>query len=532
MRVHIVSYDLHRDRVLARFAQILVQQLKWTISRYPDPNADLNYFLPYLTYQPCTTKTAAWFTHRDTLNPKKAQKWDYVAQHVDICTTSARQYLSVLPDGSRLMLPPLERDRFTIPNRHLEKKVIGVSGYVYHDGRKGEDLIGQLVKTRLPVEWRASGRGWPVPTRHYPWRSLPSFFQALDLFICASRVEGIPMPPLESLSCGVPIVIPRGVGLLDDIPEIPGIYRFDSGSYSSLYSAVTRALGEKHPIDREALRALTGIYHEGAWIESHQQLSDPKPIVVKRESLPEWKGRCGMYCVAFGKPARQCADRLIKSFKKYLPDIPVAFVGTTPMNTGEDFFIQQPDADVGGRIAKLKVNELAPKEWQYILYLDADTEIVSSDVTFLFQVLQDGWEYVICRDYMPSIQKQRRSDNAAEMKLTFEVLGDDHLMSWNGGVFSFRRNKRTAQFFTNWIQEWNRWGRRDQAALLRAMWSIPLKIFMLGHEFNTVPHYFDPNKTAGILHHATKARRWGKKGKIIPFRLDDPRAREYINDGE
>jgi len=479
-------------------------------------------------------KTAAWFTHRDTTNAGKMKKWDGVAAAVDICTTSARRYLADLPEGSRLMRPPVERERFTIPNRPLQKHIVGVSGYVYNDKRKGEDLIAQLVLSKLPLEWRASGRGWPhLSTRHYPWRSLHTFFQALDLFICASRIEGIPMPPLEALSCGVPIIIPKGVGMLDDLPDMAGIYRFDNGSYPSLYAAVRTALDDKTPIQRDHLRAITADYTDESWLADHQQLVTPSTLIKVRDPLPSWEGRSGIYCVAYGRPARICADRLIKSCKKYIPAIPVAFAGVEPMNAGEDIFINQPDIDVGGRFAKLQVNNLAPKEWQYILYLDADTEIVSADMTFLFKILQDGWEFVITKDYMATIQKMRRPDNGAEIKQTFQLLGDDQLMSFNGGVFAFRRNAQTKKFFDCWISEWNdKWARRDQAALLRALWRYPLKTFVLGHEFNSVPHYFDPKETAGILHWATKARRWGSRGKLIPHRLDDPRAWDYVNKGD
>jgi len=61
----------------------------------------------------------------------------------------------------------------------------------------------------------------------------------------------------------------------------------------------------------------------------------------------------GIYCVAFGDPARACAVRMIETAKQHIPEIPIAFCGDKKIGL-EDHFIKQPDSDVGGRRAKLK----------------------------------------------------------------------------------------------------------------------------------------------------------------------------------
>jgi hypothetical protein len=122
-----------------------------------------------------------------------------------------------------------------------------------------------------------------------------------------------------------------------------------------------------------------------------------------------------------------------------------------------------------------------------------------------------------------------RPDNLDECQATFLRTGTDELIQLNGGVFAFRRNERTREFFDAWHAEWQRWGKRDQAALLRALFDHPLKLYVLGNEWNTITRYDDPKISAGILHYPLTARRW--RGLIHP-RLDDPEAWAQVKEFE
>ncbi len=114
-----------------------------------------------------------------------------------------------------------------------------------------------------------------------------------------------------------------------------------------------------------------------------------------------------------------------------------------------------------------------------------------------------------------------RPDNTEETNVTFKELGGRDWLQLNGGVMAFRRCSRVERFFQLWLEEWNRYGGRDQAALHRALWRQPLRTYVLGNEWNTVTHYDDIAITAGILHRPQTARRW--KGKI-KGRLDGEEA--------
>lgn len=226
----------------------------------------------------------------------------------------------------------------------------------------------------------------------------------------------------------------------------------------------------------------------------------------------------GIYVVGFGDPARRCALDLLESCRKYIPDIPVCFCGEKSLD-GEDIFISQADLDVGGRIAKLKAYDLTPKEWKSVLYLDADTEIISSDVLFFFDLIEDGWEFAIAKDphLMDTVASFRRKGNIREMQEIESELCTLHALMYNGGVWAFGRSKRIKAFFDRWQVEWQKHGNKDQGALLRAMYKDPLRVYLLGNEWNFFEKYSKGIEAVAIKHYPGKARRW--KGQI-PGRID------------
>jgi hypothetical protein len=527
LRVHIIVDRLDTNRILPRKAKYLAQLNRWTVSQEIDPVADLNYFMNYIPWRQRynnwhETPIGGYFTHRDDNNDTKALWWDDCARAMDLRITSSRLNLQWLPDDTQFARPPVEVDRFKITKPPKgERPVVGVSGYSYGDGRKGEQLIKRLAQSQTGkrLDLRASGRGWPVPTHKYTWEQMPGFFQSLDVLVVPSLYEGVPMPPLEALACGVKVVIPRNVGIMDDLPDIDGIYRYDCGDADDMTEAVEHAAFSP-PVDREALRAvITRNYTPATWAHDHmiavENFLYGQPEVGE---LPDWHGRAGVYMVAFGGPSRKCAETAITALKTHMPGLPVALVSTEPLNAGEDVFISLPDRDIGGRVAKLKMDELAPADWQYVLYMDADTEVVD-DISPLLQFLVDGWELVICRDMgkYATVGMMKRPDNLDECKIVWDMMGSKELFQYNGGMMGFRRNGRTRRLFAEWQHEYERFLKRDQGALLRAIYTYPVRMLVLHNQWNATDRYdFPPGKIA-VLHHNTQARRWSG---IIDARTD------------
>jgi len=547
-RVNIVCRNHNDDRVIPRFSRYLAKRWGWTVTAAPSGPADLVYLSGYFESQMCKTwpavPVASYFTHREEEPPgnDKAKLFDSVARRVQLRIATAAMYADILAaHGPTVQIDaPVERDKFTIPSKRNKRPVCGFSGYTYRNKRKGEDLVQGIVRAPVAkkVDWRASGRGWPVPTRRYPWREMPGFYQSLDVLVVTSRVEGVPMPPLEAMACGVSVVVPQGVGLLDELPDVLGIHRYKRGDLHSLLGALNAALKARGDVDREALREVTTPYAVEAWCEQHREAfmelldgpdagletedaADEAPIeVVDDTPEPEdqhTESQRGIYVVAFGDPARKCALRLMTSAKKHMPEIPIALCAAKKIGP-EDVLIVQPDSDIGGRRAKLKAYELAPAEWASVLYLDADTEVVAP-IRFYFELIEDGWEFVICKDphLMDTMHAFKRRNNARELSETAEKVHTLHTLQYNGGVWAFGRNPHIKRFFVRWLAAWEKYAGRDQAALIRAMYTEPLKVYLLGNEWNTFPKYTKGIKTAGLMHYPGDARRWTG---MIPGRID------------
>ena len=553
--VNVVCRNLNDDRVIPRFARYLRDYLGWDLTAAPADGYDVTYLMAYFEGQKVKEwpdhPVAAYFTHREEqpLKNAKARLFDRMAQRVDLRVMMSRIYGDMVVEHGPTIQPPLpvEQDRFTIDKAPKgTRPVFGLSGYTYSNHRKGEDLVRGMLESLIAqkVDWRASGRGWPVPTKRHQWADMPRFYQSLDVLVCPSRVEGGPMPVLEALACGVRVVVPIGVGIIDELPDVPGIYRYERGDLPSLLGAMEYA-AEGGDVDREALRDAVAEYTVEGFCREHEQgiaqlvhggahaglasetVTDSEPVVIPEvEPTEQGTGSSrGIYCVAFGDPARAAALTMMESAKRHMPDIPIALCAASAIGP-EDVLIVQPDSDIGGRRAKLRAYELAPAEWQAVLYLDADTEVVAPIYPY-FEWIEDGWEFVICKDphLMDTMHSFERSNNKKELIDVQRSVRTLHTLQYNGGVWAFGRNQRVAAFFRRWQAEWERYAQRDQGALIRAMYTDPLKVFVLGNEWNTFPKYTRGIRTAGLMHYPGRARRW--KG-LIPGRIDSPEAWQAV----
>jgi glycosyltransferase involved in cell wall biosynthesis len=272
MNVHVVCAT-PPTHVLQRMARALADQTGWSLSDKPNGAADLNYFMPYLSFEGVIGKNAAYFTHYEVNDAQKARRWAAVDRMVDGRIVTAAQYRARLASPSAVARPPIDLGKFTPPSarRRGDKPIVGVAGMTYRTGRKGEHLIGMLAQSRLSRQVRliASGRGWGgVPTTNYAWERMQDFYHALDVLVCPSLVEGVPYPPIEALACGVQVVVPIGVGLLDDLPDVPGIWRYPAGDYDGMVAALRLALDDvgKH---EAMLPACVAGYTAEAWAADH-----------------------------------------------------------------------------------------------------------------------------------------------------------------------------------------------------------------------------------------------------------------------
>lgn len=202
----------------------------------------------------------------------------------------------------------------------------------------------------------------------------------------------------------------------------------------------------------------------------------------------------GVVYVAFGHPARREARKSIASLWEY-SSYPVAVMTDTPFwpkeaeGSDHNLTILMKDTDPGARRAKLALPEVTP--FEYTCYLDADTE-VRGPLGVGFEILRDGWDLAICpstrqaEDVLGNCSAQDRHD-------TFGRWGIRDLVGFQAGVFFFRRTDKVRAFFQLWRKEWERFREMDQGAFLRALYHIPLRIWVLSNAFNggdVVEHHF------------------------------------------
>jgi len=527
MHVHIICRDT--GHVIPRLAKALITSSsnRWIMGETPNPDAHINYFFPYLELERFpsfnATPTAAYFSHYEKDNEHKAGIWNQFKDTVDLPIVTAQIYGDDFPNAT--LVRPVVDPQFVPARTRPNNRSVGVSGVIAKSSkRKGEKLVYRAAKdVDVSASFRASGKGWSgIPSQFYAWQHMPNFFQSIDVFLCTSTIEGVPMTTLEAMACGVPCVFPAGVGLHDELGEVDGLYPYRAGSYADMKRALLAALDFNGSGDALVERAKE--YNAHNWYMDHQRAFEQHLYQIPQPPLhaPWGAENAGLYLVAFGENARNCARLCIQSFKKHM-NLPVALVSNEPLGC-EDIFIQREDSDIGARGAKLSVESLAPAEWDYVLYLDADTE-VTAPIGFLFDALADGWEFVICKNpvrYHVAFNMVR-PDYIEECKETFKFIGTDEAVQLNGGVWAYRRTEQARKFMIEWYNEWNRYGARDQAALLRAHQKYPVRTYVLGNEWNTVDRYqkWYAHETAGIMHYPMTARRW--QGRING-RLDSKEA--------
>lgn len=255
--------------------QWLADKYSWSIAiQKADPKADINYYGSYLSHaysNPVDTLKVAWFTHFEDHSKWKIEIWNQAAEDCDLRCVTSSLYIKPLEKFGPVakITPGIDRSFFAPSGPRPNENRVGMAGVGRK--RKGLHLLEKLVKnaTELEVEVSTTGRHFPWPTTWIPWREMPGFYRNLDVYLVTSTIEGIPVPPLEALACGVKVVVPTEVGIMDELPEMGGIRHYKKGDYQDMIRALKLALADK--VSQEELRAITEKYTIDAWCESNRR---------------------------------------------------------------------------------------------------------------------------------------------------------------------------------------------------------------------------------------------------------------------
>lgn len=173
----------------------------------PDADADYSIYVNYALWETVGVDyhdqaKIGWFTHKEP--GPLGNLFDRVAKQMDHCIS--------MSDKTARMLPPEKTTVIhTAPHPQFRKGniVLGVCGRYY--ARKNVSWISELQK--IPgIEIRYTGG-------KLQFDQLPDWYRSIDYLVVLSGLEGGPLPVIEALAMGKPVIAPD-VGWCWDYPTL------------------------------------------------------------------------------------------------------------------------------------------------------------------------------------------------------------------------------------------------------------------------------------------------------------------------
>lgn len=124
----------------------------------------------------------------------------------------------IIHDGVDLeIFKPSNLDRLQNP----EKIIVGWVGNSKFKDNETDDLKG-VNKIILPAIKELTEEGYNIEIKladrnenRIEHEKMKEYYNSINLYICASKTEGTPLPILESMACGIPIISTR-VGIVEE----------------------------------------------------------------------------------------------------------------------------------------------------------------------------------------------------------------------------------------------------------------------------------------------------------------------------
>lgn len=157
----------------------------------------------------------------------------------------------------------------------------------------------------------------------------------------------------------------------------------------------------------------------------------------------------------------------IKHSEKMIDDSPFDIVTFVEKDQGDNRLI--------------KTNIIKYAQFDKVIYLDCDTKILA-DLNPLFDFL----------DYFDMALKLNPSNNKVDYNI-YKNISLSEFSVWNGGMFCFKKNNKTRNFFKNWTQKFREEKmNRDQLSLSKTLFRADnLRILSLNSAWNTFPQEVD-----------------------------------------
>lgn len=235
-----------------------------TVGEQPDPQADINYHVPWhslVGLETGASKHVMLYTH---VNPTdQAALMDACARAERIICmsfTGRRELVNLGADPRKLWVVTPGSDGFSFRRRN-----IGVVGFEQPNGRKRTHILMDLAwamdaRDKEVTQIVLIGSGWADMARQLNNAGLTTVFREMvtddelrmlygqmDALLVTGYAEGGPLPFLEAYASGTPVFAPRGVGFGGDYGDDHYLY----GSAEELVKALHRWLRE--PVENALL---------------------------------------------------------------------------------------------------------------------------------------------------------------------------------------------------------------------------------------------------------------------------------------
>lgn len=170
----------------------------------PDPRADINFYVNWFIFKPelKTKIDIGWFTHKEN------EVFDIKASQMDYCVCPSELTYKLLPQNKSFILKHGVGEEFLNKKNKIK---FGIVGREYSSGRKNFNILDDL---RLIPNSEFS-----ITNGALSKSELVSFYKEIDYLLVTATNEGGPVPVLDALTMGVPIIAPN-VGWCWEYPVI------------------------------------------------------------------------------------------------------------------------------------------------------------------------------------------------------------------------------------------------------------------------------------------------------------------------
>ena len=173
----------------------------------PCLKSDINFYVNWDIFNQKTNLDIGWFTHRE-LDPKKKKDFDNKAKLIDYCICPSLNTLKLLPKEKSCVLKHGVGEEYANQRKKIK---FGIIGRGYSSGRKNFKIVEKLKKIQNTEFIISEGK--------LTKNEVVDLYKRIDYLLVTSNNEGGPVPVIEALTMGVPIIAPN-VGWCWEYPVI------------------------------------------------------------------------------------------------------------------------------------------------------------------------------------------------------------------------------------------------------------------------------------------------------------------------